>query len=269
MPYDPSPIEEISVYPLKHLAPLGSWQMSLAHHRDHHLLIWITRGQGLALIDGSRRGFSAHNALFVPAHSLFAIDIGRHCIGQVLEVPAGSPLALPRKPHHLRVAQAQDQASLTALFESMHSEQSGRAPLWHRAMLSYSELAGIWLRRQIHDAELQAGKRSAARRLTTSYCNRVVEYFKTGMSMAEHAAALDVTPTHLTRVCKAETGKTAASLLTERQYHEARRLLVETDLPMRDIAEQLGFGSAAYFTRFISQHSGQTPSRLRKEAKVK
>ncbi len=268
MPYDPTPVEEISVYPLKSLAPLGPWQVSLAHHREHHLLIWITRGQGLAMIDGSRRGFSAHNVLFIPARSLFAIEIGRNCIGQVLQVPEDSPLALPRKAHHLRISQAQDQNSLTALFEAMHGEQAARATLWHRAMLSYGELTGIWLRRQIHDAELQAGKRSAARRLTTAYSNRVVEFFRTGLSMAEHAAALDVTPTHLTRVCKAETGKTAASLLTERQYHEARRLLVESNLPMRDIADQLGFGSAAYFTRFISQHSGQTPSRLRKEAKA-
>jgi AraC family transcriptional activator of pobA len=45
-------------------------------------------------------------------------------------------------------------------------------------------------------------------------------------------------------------------------------MLVESDMPMRDIADTLGFGSAAYFTRFISQHSGKTPSKLRKAAKV-
>jgi AraC family transcriptional activator of pobA len=36
---------------------------------------------------------------------------------------------------------------------------------------------------------------------------------------------------------------------------------------MRDIAATLGFGSAAYFTRFITQHTGETPSRLRKQAR--
>lgn len=269
MPYDPSPVEEISVYPLKSLTPLGAWQISLAHHRSSHLLIWITRGQGLALLDGSRRGVSAHNALYIPADSLFSLEFGRNCIGQVLEVPVSNPLALPRKAHHLRVAEGGAQAGLTALFDALHREQDARTTLWHRAMQAYGELTGIWLRRQIHESERNAGRRSAARRLSSAYCARVVDHYKTGMSMADHAAALQVTPTHLTRVCKAETGKTAATLLTERQYYEARRLLAESDLPMREIAARLGFGSAAYFTRFISQHSGQTPSKLRKQSKTK
>ena len=85
--------------------------------------------------------------------------------------------------------------------------------------------------------------------------------------MAAHAQALDVTPTHLTRVCRAETGKTAATLLTERQLHASRNLLAATDVAVQDIARHLGFGSAAYFTRFIQQHFGQTPSALRRSAR--
>ncbi|NIZ14546.1 helix-turn-helix domain-containing protein, partial [Phaeobacter sp. HF9A] len=50
------------------------------------------------------------------------------------------------------------------------------------------------------------------------------------------------------------------------QLHAARSLLIRTSLPMRDIADALGFGSAAYFTRFITQHTGETPSALRKMA---
>ncbi|WP_280322780.1 helix-turn-helix domain-containing protein [Sulfitobacter faviae] len=78
--------------------------------------------------------------------------------------------------------------------------------------------------------------------------------------MAEHAAALGVTPTHLTRAVKAATGKSAADLLTERSCHAARRLLAETDHTAAEIAATLGFGSAAYFTRFMQQHSGLPPA---------
>ena len=82
--------------------------------------------------------------------------------------------------------------------------------------------------------------------------------------MADYAETLDVTPTHLTRAVKSATGKTAADLVTERVLHEARVLLSETQQPARQIAAYLGFGSAAYFTRFIQQHTGLTPSKLRK-----
>ena len=86
------------------------------------------------------------------------------------------------------------------------------------------------------------------------------------MTMADHADALRVTPTHLTRACKAATGKTAADLLTERILYEARVLLVTTRVPAQDIARFLGFGSAAYFTRFILHHTQSTPTGLRKAA---
>ena len=84
--------------------------------------------------------------------------------------------------------------------------------------------------------------------------------------MAGHAAALGVSPTHLTRVCRAETGRTAAELLTERSLHAARSLLGATDVPVQDIARHLGFGSAAYFTRFIQHQTGRTPTALRRAA---
>ena len=50
---------------------------------------------------------------------------------------------------------------------------------------------------------------------------------------------------------------------TERIMYEARRLLLETDMPAREIAEHLGFSSAAYFTRAFAQATGRTPSDFR------
>lgn len=264
MPYDPTPIEEMQVISLSGLCPNGPWQTELAHDRDKHLLIWITRGQGRALLDGTRHGFGPHNALFIPAGGLMAFEFGRGCLGHALLVPASNAIALPYRPQHLRISELGEQTSLTALLDVMQREQHTRATLWHRAMQANGELVGILLRRQIHDDDRGQPRRNAARRLTQAYCARISQFHRDNMSMSEHAAALGVTATHLTRVVKAETGTTAAGLLTERQHYAARRLLIESDLPIQEIATQLNFSSAAYFTRFITQHSGQTPRALRK-----
>ena len=90
--------------------------------------------------------------------------------------------------------------------------------------------------------------------------------FRTGKGVADYAAQLQITPTHLSRVCRDASGRPALALLNERIMHEARRLLLETDLPAREVAEQLGFSSAAYFTRAFSQATGRTPSAFRKPA---
>jgi len=132
-------------------------------------------------------------------------------------------------------------------------------------MSAYAELAAIWIWRQMAapTSDPVIGE-SASRRLSRAYGARLVNAFDSGASMADHAAALGVTPTHLTRVCRAETGKTAAALLTERLLHAARTELLGSDVPVQDIARNLGFGSAAYFTRFIQQHTGRAPTALRR-----
>lgn len=107
-------------------------------------------------------------------------------------------------------------------------------------------------------------KRSAGERLSREFVRLLSRHYTSGASLSFYAAELGVTPTNLTRVVKSATAKTAAELLTERVVHAARCLLKETNHPARNIAQHLGFGSAAYFTRFMQQHTGQSPSKLRK-----
>ncbi|WP_264213429.1 helix-turn-helix transcriptional regulator [Leisingera thetidis] len=266
MPFDQNLAVEIQAAPLSRLAPDGVWQTRLAHTRREHLLIWITRGQGRISLNGEQRGFGLHSAIFIPAGTLWSADFTRQCLGQVLTMTGPLPQPFPGAPVQKRFASLQDQAALTALFEAISREQNAQAPLWRRSVQAHCELAAIALHRQ-SETPVRTGRPTAARRLCQAYCLRIAELHSPQSSMADHAAALKVTPTHLTRVCKAETGKTAASLLTERQLHAARTLLISSELPIRDIAAQLGFGSAAYFTRFISQHTGLTPSGLRKMAR--
>lgn len=147
----------------------------------------------------------------------------------------------------------------------MRESQSTRA-LRGDALEAHAALLSVWLRRQIMQDEHVPERRNAAGRLSKRFCDLLSARYGSGDVMADYAAALDVTPTHLTRAVKAATGKTASDLLTERVVYEARRLLEETKEPAQNIARFLGFGSAAYFTRFIQQHTGQTPSKLRGHA---
>ncbi|WP_417472201.1 AraC family transcriptional regulator [Leisingera sp.] len=251
--------------PLIRLAPDGAWQTGLSHTRSSHLLIWITRGQGRICVDGSQRGFGPHHAIFIPAGTLWSADFSRRCLGQVLEITGPPSPPFPDHATHKRLANLQEQSRLSALLETINREQAAQETHWQRAVHALSQLAAISLQRQA-DATPEPARSSAARRLSRAYCRRIAKHPGAQTCMADHAAALSVTPTHLTRVCKAETGRTAAALLTEHQLHAARGLLISTDLPIRDIAGRLGFGSAAYFTRFITHRTGKTPSALRKLA---
>jgi AraC family transcriptional activator of pobA len=201
--------------------------------------------------------------VFVPAGTLFAIDTSPQTLGQVVIVPDGTPLRLPELPRHLRVRDVHVQAELTALIEAAQREQSQSRPLAEDALEAHVALMSVWLRRQIMEEEHIPARRSAGERLSSRFVQMIPQHYMTGASMSFYATELGVTPTHLTRAVKAATGKTAADLLTERVVHAARSLLESTSHPARNIAEHLGFRSAAYFTRFMQQHANASPSQLR------
>ncbi len=248
---------------LAQMAGNAPWRLGLCHDRPYHTLFWLTRGQGRMLLDGRLRGLGPHNAVFVPAGTLFALDQGRQILGQAVIIPADTPLRLPHMPWHLRVRDVQGQSELTALIEAAQREQARQRPLAQEALEAHVALMSVWLRRQAAQEEHVPPRRSAGERLSQRFTRMIPLHYTSGATLGFYAAELGVTPTHLTRAVKAATGKTAADLLTERVVHAARSLLEGTTHPARNIAQHLGFGSAAYFTRFMQQHAGEPPSKLR------
>lgn len=240
------------------------WRLALAHDRPSHLLIWITRGQGRLLLNGTRRGVGTNNVISIPPNTLFSLDLGRQSMGQVVVIPEGTEVRLPTRARHLRLRDAATVSELATLFEAAQREVSHPRPLSQDALDAHIALMSVWVRRQIALPDHLPLIMNAAARLSAAFCARVVLHHREGLTMADYALELNVTPTHLTRACKAATGKTAADLLTERVLYAARIALTETTVPVQDAARHLGFGSAAYFTRFIQQHTQMTPTALRR-----
>jgi len=261
-----SHLAPIQISTLAGLAGGQDWRLSLAHSRDEHLLIWVSRGQGRLLLNGTRRGYGTHNAIFIPAGTLFSFDMGRQVIGQVARVPLGSEARLPEGPRQLRLRDSAAINEIAGLLEVAQREAASGRALVQDALDGHLALMSVWLRRQITLPEHLPAAQTAAARLSGRACARIAEHYASPMTISDHAAALGVTPTHLARACKTATGFTAADLLTQRVLHAARSALVETDAAMQDIARHLGFGSAAYFTRFIQAHTGKTPTALRADA---
>ena len=239
------------------------WRLALAHESQQDLLIWITRGQGRLLLNGTRRGVGVHNAIFVPAGQLFGLDMGRQGLGQVAVCPVGNDLRLPEQPRQLRVRDVDAISEMTGLLEAAGREVARGRALAQDALDAHMGLVSVWLRRQIALPENLPVKQNAAARLSARFCHNLIQPDTQGFSMADHAGLLDVTPTHLTRACKAATGRTAADIITERLLYNAQTALIDTDVPIQEIARHLRFGSAAYFTRFIQHHTGKTPSAVR------
>jgi LacI family transcriptional regulator len=63
--------------------------------------------------------------------------------------------------------------------------------------------------------------------------------------------------------------RTPADEIRRVHLEHAQRLLVETDLPMTQVAESSGFSSQAYFADIFRRHVGLTPMKYRKENRLR
>ena len=91
----------------------------------------------------------------------------------------------------------------------------------------------------------------------------IVRHLRDHLPAEAYARQLGVSPTHLNRMARLVTGKTAHELIMDRLMDEACRELVFTGYSIQQVAENLGFSDAAYFCRVFRSRIGLTPKTYR------
>ncbi|MEM1301563.1 MAG: AraC family transcriptional regulator [Pseudomonadota bacterium] len=254
----------VQVLTLSQMMRDGKWRLEALHSHDDHLLFWFTKGQGKIVIDGVTRIYGPNAVVFLPAGTAFSIETKAGLFGQVAMIPERPEVPMPATPLHLRVRDLMEHGEFVGLFENLQREASRDLPGQNRACFFHAGLLGVWLERRSTAAVDAAKAQTAAERLTKRYAQLLETRYASGVSVADMAAELGVTATHLTRCCRQTCGRSAHDMLSERLMYEARDLLRRTDLPIKRIALDLGYRSAAYFTRSFQHQIGQTPSDFRK-----
>ena len=79
------------------------------------------------------------------------------------------------------------------------------------------------------------------------------------------AAAVGLSPYHLSRLFKSHTGLTMREYLTKERIEAAKQLLAASDRTIPQIASLLRFCDQSYFTMVFRKLTGQTPGEYRKE----
>lgn len=84
------------------------------------------------------------------------------------------------------------------------------------------------------------------------------------LSLQSVADSLFVTPQHLSRLFRRETGDTFGANLARRRINEAMRLLQDPGIKMYEIAEKTGYTTQHYFSSAFKKALGISPAEYRK-----
>jgi AraC family transcriptional regulator len=83
-------------------------------------------------------------------------------------------------------------------------------------------------------------------------------------SLTDLAALCGISTRHLMRAFRQSTGQTITAYAEAARLRHATRLLSETDLPLGDIARQLGFAAPSGFSHAFRRAVGEAPSAFRR-----
>ena len=250
-----------------HASARSRWRTEAMRSHDSARLIFVARGQGRITVAGLTSGYGPNNLIFVPARTMYGFEVGASVFGQIVTIPRAMMTDWPEESRHLRLRDVAAQKALATHLDHLERELQSALPGAERAAHHHLGLISVFFERQLAaqaDDLVDRRHQSAAARLVAAYTDLVERDFHDHKGVADYAAGLGVTPTHLTRCCKQTCGKSALDLLNDRILYEARVLLRDSDSPIREIARSLGFGSAAYFTRAFQGRTGETPSAFRK-----
>lgn len=243
------------------------WQIAPHRHPDLHQAILIRRGDARITVDGRARDLALPVLLSIPPRVVHGFRFAAGTEGYVLTLAAegfsgvtgeGAPLA----PVLAAWGACAADPALDALFEALLAEQArhdaASAPMMRALAMQVLCHAARGL------AAPAAGAAPARYARHMQAFDRLLHArLRDGWRLDDYAAALGLTPTHLSRVTRALAGLPAGRYVEARRAREAQRLLAYTRLPVAEIGYALGFDDPAYFSRAFRRQTGETPSACR------
>jgi len=146
------------------------------------------------------------------------------------------------------------------LFESMEGCMQLETKYKFRALGSLLQLVLIYTEAQYVDEEANKDLESKGVCLLRNFKNQVESDYTKSHKVLDYAAKLNISAKHLSHTIKTMTGKTAKTYIQDRLLLEAKRLLMHSNLSIKEIAFKLGFQEPLHFSGFFKKQMSMSPS---------
>ena len=153
---------------------------------------------------------------------------------------------------------------IVELVMRMNDELKRQQPGMAKALQLYLYLLLLQAKRSYERQDLATKATSGNLHSLASRFQKLVGiHYLSKRQVGDYAQMLSVSASHLNRVVKESTGKTALDNIREMLAQEAKSLLQNTGNTVAEIAYQLGFHDPASFNRFFKSVVKQTPRAYR------
>ena len=117
-----------------------------------------------------------------------------------------------------------------------------------------------------HQHDVTSDSRPAA--IVARVLEHIREHYAGEVRLQHLARAAAVSPKHLDVTFRRVTGVTPSQYLRRYRIEQAKQLLGETDAPVREIADAVGFADSYYFSRAFRRSEGLSPIQFRSSVRA-
>jgi AraC family transcriptional activator of pobA len=255
---------------------LHNWEIQPHRHHGLFQMLWLARGKARVELDGRPADLSGGQVLLLPQHCVHGFRFSEDADGEVitlayaffqrLQPDLGPALQAMSTPVVYTPRAGADRRQIEAAFQSTHEAYAGHHA--YRSLLIEAQLVSLLVRLlrllpvQEDDLPLARGREHLTR-----FSQLVETNYAAQHPLEFYSASLGISTAHLNALCRQLTGHSALSLVHTRIALEARRYLVYTSMPVKDVSDVLGFSDPAYFTRFFKRQTGIAPISFRARAR--
>lgn len=279
-------IQDIKTYSYKNIFSVSTVQFEKACivNRPEQLatysIFWIKEGNGRYHIDFEQFNFEDNTLFFLSPGQVFSIDSEKikeaykisfvrdfyciqtyarevSCNGVLFNNVYETPFVNPSKKETTKLNYI-----LQQLIDEFQLEDTAQYDML-QSYLKQFIIQSVRIKK-----ERSPLKEDLASKLFKDFSVLVEMYFKELHKVSEYSERLGISPKSLTKHFQKLGSDSPSAFLKNRLILEAKRQLLYSNDSVKTIAYNLGFNDAAYFSRFFSKATQQSPNSFKKTAKL-
>lgn len=153
------------------------------------------------------------------------------------------------------------------LFTNIYTSVNSDHVFGHQIASGYVYSLILWFKQTLLLGELNKLRKNSQQILSMAV-RYIEENVSRDVTLKEVCEHVGVSQQHMCRIFKEHMEVHFTEYVTRIRLNMAMELILNTNLPMSDIAERCGFRSASYFSTVFGRYERMTPNNYRKQYKV-
>ena len=245
------------------------------HRHDYYELFFFTNGGGTHLVDFQELPIDACSAHIVAPQQVHHLKRSNNSVGYAIMFMESFLRNNLENRHFVSQFAYMEQEDYVPVFQFTSSEYQEIEQLLGimEAEMKKGECTNIEILQHYQNililkCRTKKTKRlfshlSADQLLYAEFRKQVDLNYKTVKKVKDYAQLLNTTDRQLNEISHKGCGKSASTVIYERIVMEAMRLMVNTEMSVKEICYELEYDDLAHFSKFFKSQSGYSPSQFR------